>query len=362
MIEISENGLVTLIGFAGGLVLGLASRMARFCTLGAIEDALYGGSRDRILMWPLALGFAIVSTFLLDLGGMLAVDEAVYLRFELSITASIAGGLMFGFGMALAGNCGFGALARLGGGDLRSTLIVLTIGISAYMAAIGPLAPLRHWLFPRVEAEPDALPGMTHYFNALTGLDAVYLAVPIGLAMIAIAVRDWHFLANRAAVFWSVMVGLAITSGWWGTSWAGNQSFDIVPVESHTFTMPLGEVLIDGMTASVLNGSFSTGSVMGVLFGAFIGSRIRHQFRWEACDDPGELRRQIFGAGLMGIGGVVALGCSVGQGISAFSVLAWSAPITAAAIGVGAVLGLKYLVEGRGMFAFLLNPFQAFRR
>ena len=51
----------------------------------------------------------------------------------------------------------------------------------------------------------------------------------------------------------------------------------------------------------------------------------------------------------MGIGGVIALGCSIGQGISAFSVLALSAPITAASIGVGAVFGLKYLVEGWGM-------------
>lgn len=349
MFDLPENGLVTLIGFGGGLVLGLAARMARFCTLGAIEDALYGGSRDRILMWPLTLGIAVISTFALDWASVVPLENSVYLKYKLSISASIFGGLMFGLGMALAGNCGFGALARLGGGDLRSTLIILTIGIAAYMTAIGPLAPVRLWLFARTDAPPDAPSGIAHHFADFTGIDAIYLALPIGLGMILIALRDRHFLANRSAIFWSIMVGLAITSGWLGTSWAAARSFDIVPIESHTFTMPLGEILMAGMTANSIEGSFSIGSVLGVLCGAFLGSRIRHQFRWEACDDPGELRRQIFGGFLMGIGGVIALGCSIGQGISAFSVLAVSAPITAASIGVGAVVGLKYLVEGWGV-------------
>jgi uncharacterized membrane protein YedE/YeeE len=91
---------------------------------------------------------------------------------------------------------------------------------------------------------------------------------------------------------------------------------------------------------------FGVGSVAGVVAGACIGSILRGQFRWEACDDPRELRRQIFGAVLMGIGAVLALGCTIGQGISAFSVLSFSAPIVFASIFIGAALGLRQLIGG----------------
>ena len=101
MFELSDTALVTLIGFAGGTVLGLAARLARFCTLGAIEDALYGGTRERLLMWPMSLGVAIAATFALAAMGGAAIETSVYLRFEVSIAASIAGGLMFGIGMAI---------------------------------------------------------------------------------------------------------------------------------------------------------------------------------------------------------------------------------------------------------------------
>jgi hypothetical protein len=100
------------------------------------------------------------------------------------------------------------------------------------------------------------------------------------------------------------------------------------------------------MTSTGQTLSFGIGSVAGVWLGAFVGSLIKGHFRWEACEDPRELRRQIFGAAMMGVGAVVALGCSIGQGLSAFSLLAFSAPLTFAAIFVGARFGLTHLIEG----------------
>ncbi|MFN7052751.1 MAG: YeeE/YedE thiosulfate transporter family protein, partial [Gemmobacter sp.] len=91
---------------------------------------------------------------------------------------------------------------------------------------------------------------------------------------------------------------------------------------------------------------FSVGSVVGVMAGALIGSMIRGLFRWEACEDPRELGRQVGGAVLMGIGGVVAMGCSVGQGVTGFAALAWSGPVTLVAIGLGAWIGLRQLIGG----------------
>lgn len=361
MFALSESLAVTLVGFATGAILGLAARIPRFCTLGAIEDALYGGNRDRIMMWPMAIGVAVAATAVLATLGWATVEDAAYLRFEFSLSASVIGGLMFGIGMALAGNCGFGALARVGGGDIRSVLIVMVIGIAAYMAAVGPLAELRTTLFPRSEAADPAAGSIARSIAEHTGIPVLYVALGLAVLLITPALTDPHFIGNRAAVFWSVLIGLSCSAAWWGTSYIAQTGFDPIPVESHSFTMPLGEMVLQVMGVGGPPGGFSVGSVCGVLCGALLGARIRHQFHWEACDDPGELRRQIFGAVLMGFGGVIALGCSVGQGLSAFSVLAWSAPVTAAAIGVGAILGLRYLVEGRQMTDTLLLPVRALR-
>ncbi|MCR9073921.1 MAG: YeeE/YedE family protein [Alphaproteobacteria bacterium] len=356
MIELSDAAWVTLIGFAGGTVLGVAARIARFCTLGAIEDALYGGTRDRLLMWPLALGVAIATTFALAALDQAAIESSLYLRFEVSIAASVVGGLMFGIGMAIAGNCGFGALARVGGGDFRSAMIVVAIGITAYMTAIGPLSQLRLWLFPRVTSASLEDSGIAYWVQGATGTPPLITALLVAAALILCAVSNRRFLSNRQAIFWSVMVGLAITSAWWGTTYIARHSFDPIAVESHTFTMPLGETILQAMTATRLEGGFSVGSVLGVLFGAFVGTLAKRQFRWEACDDPGELRRQLIGAMLMGTGGVIALGCSVGQAMSAMSVLAISAPITAVSILIGATLGLRHLVEGQRGLRQLVTP------
>ncbi len=359
MFGMSETLAVTLVGFASGIVLGLASRIPRFCTLGAIEDALYGGNRDRIMMWPMAIGTAVAATALLTTFGLAAVEGTVYLRFEFSLSASAVGGLMFGIGMALAGNCGFGALARVGGGDIRSVLIVLTIGIAAYMAAVGPLAELRTMLFPRTHITHLADSSIAAQLEELTGIPALYVSLAAAVLLIAPALTDPHFIRNRSAVLWSVLIGLSCAAAWLGTTYVAQNGFDPIPVESHSFTMPLGELLLQMMGANGDLGGFSVGSVLGVVSGAWIGARFRHQFRWEACDDPGELRRQIFGAALMGVGGVIALGCSVGQGISAFSVLALSAPVTLLSIVLGAVLGLRYLVEGRRPLELVLTFFAA---
>ena len=115
---------------------------------------------------------------------------------------------------------------------------------------------------------------------------------------------------------------------------------------SHTFSAPIGETMLYAMTSYGNTIGFGTGSVMGVLVGALLGSLIKGHFRWEACDDPRELRRQILGAVLMGMGAVVAVGCSVGQGLSAFSVLSFSAPVTLLSIMAGAAIGLRQLILG----------------
>lgn len=341
---LGEPVVLALIGLFGGVLLGLAARMGRFCSLGAIEDALYAGDWRRLRMWSLAIGVGIIFTYGAAAAGIADIGASVYLAQGWNPLASVLGGLVFGYGMALAGNCGYGALARVGGGDFRSFVIVITIGVAAYVALSGPLAALRVAVFPSVPAA--STPGFAQAIGGATGLAPGAVAVAIGLVLIAVALADRSFRTSPSFVIWSVVVGLAIVSGWLGTTLVAHHGFAANPIISHTFASPVGETLLYLMTASGRTLSFAVGSVSGVLAGAFAGSLIKGHFRWEACEDPRELRRQIIGAVLMGFGAVVAVGCTVGQGLSAFSVLAFSAPVTAAAIFAGAALGLRQLITG----------------
>ena len=341
----SEPTLVAIVGLFGGILLGLSARLGRFCTLGAIEDTLYGNNTNRLRMWGVAIGVAVIGTFGLSAAGMLDLGETLYLSRVWNPLMSVIGGLVFGYGMALAGNCGFGALARAGGGDLRSFVIVLVMGLSAYMTLGGPLSHLRIGLFGPLEPTETA-PSVALLIAERMGISGEGVGITLGLIILILSVSGGTIRHSKSQMFWGAVVGLAIVSGWAGTYWVASTGFAATPVVSHTFSAPIGQTMLYMMTSSGNAISFGTGSVLGVLCGAFLGSLIRGHFRWEACEDPRELRRQIVGAALMGSGAVVAVGCSVGQGLSAFSVLSFGAPVTLLAIFVGAAFGLRQLIEG----------------
>ncbi|MEP5153158.1 YeeE/YedE family protein [Planktotalea sp.] len=348
MLELfSEPVLVSLVGLFGGILLGLAARIGRFCTLGAIEDLYYGENTLRLRMWGIAIGVAIIGTFGLSAMGALELPDSLYLARRWNPYESIVGGLVFGYGMALAGNCGYGALARVGGGDLRSLLIVLIMGLSAYITLGGPLSNLRISVFGET-TESESVQTFAHAFSDLSGFSVETIGTTIGLAIVALTLSHRGMRTSPSYTLWGAVAGLAIVSGWAGTQWVASNGFDATPVISHTFSAPIGETMLYLMTSSGNVISFGAGSVGGVLIGAAVGSLYKGHFRWEACDDPRELRRQILGACLMGVGAVVSVGCSVGQGLSAFSTLAFSAPLTLACIMIGAAVGLRQLILGFG--------------
>ena len=341
---ISDANLAALVGLAGGILLGLAARLGRFCTLGAIEDVLYAGSSLRMRMWGVAIGVAMAGSFALVAFDLLDLSETVYLRLAWNPFASIIGGLLFGYGMALSGNCGYGALARLGGGDLRAFVIVAVMGVSAYVIISGPLAWLRVLIFPELPA--TTLPSLAPLLGGLTGLGVPMIGIITGLLLIIAMFVGGELGKSPKELFWAAMAGLAVVIGWGGTYWIFTNGFSPIPVESHTYSAPLGDTIFWLMTASGTDMNFGVGSVAGVLAGAFIGSLFKGHFRWEACEDPRELRRQIGGAVLMGFGAVIAFGCSIGQGLSAFSLLYYGAPVTFLGILIGAALGLRQLIAG----------------
>lgn len=345
MPEFSDASLAALIGLATGILLGLASRVGRFCSLAAIEDATYGGNDNRLRMWGIALGVAIMGSHLLISAGWLD-PAAIYYLSNWSISGAVAGGLLFGVGMALAGNCGFGALARVGGGDFRSGVVVVAMGIAAYVTISGPLAGLRLALFP---TEPAASPTSIGLLaERLTGLPPLATAAILsaGLAGLAIRGADWSQFRRHA--IWAAIVGLTIVGTWGAMQWLHFDSFEAIPVTNHSFAAPIGEAILYAMTASGSAVTFGIGSVVGVVLGAFMGNTGLGHFRWEACDDARELGRQLVGAAMMGVGAVLAGGCSIGQGLSAFSVLSYSAPVALLSIYAGARIGLHFLIYGQG--------------
>ena len=343
---LTDAHLVAAIGLVGGIALGLAARLGRFCTMGAIEDFLYGGSDHRLRMWGLAIATAMILSFGLMQAGLLHAPETPYLRSAWNPVGHVVGGLLFGYGMALAGNCGFGALARLGGGDLRSFVIVLVMGIAAYVTMSGPLAWARVTLFPADLLRTEGPAGYAHALEAATGIGAPLVGIAVGLVLMTALLRPASFRAERGMIAWGMVVGAAVAFAWAGTQWVRTESLGAVPVESFTFAAPLGESILYWMTASGSTLTFGVGSVAGVWTGAFLGSLFLGHFRWEACEDPRELRRQIFGAALMGMGAVLAVGCTIGQGVSAMSLLAYGAPLSLAGIFAGAALGLRQLIHG----------------
>ena len=167
---LGEANAAALIGLIGGIALGLAARVGRFCTLGAIEDFLYSSDDRRLRMWGLAIGTAIIGTHWAIDAGIFDPTQSAYLDRVWNPFGTTVGGLMFGYGMALSGNCGYGALARLGGGDIRSFVIVIVMGLSAYVVMSGPLAQVRVYLFP-VETGAELSQGFGHLF-------AEYFRVP----------------------------------------------------------------------------------------------------------------------------------------------------------------------------------------
>ncbi len=347
MEDVPVSTLVALCGFAGGVVLGLSARLGRFCTLGAIEDALFGGNFRRLRIWALALAVAMAGTTALGDFTVLDLEQSLYHQIDLNPVAWIGGGLMFGFGMALCGTCSFGTLVRVGGGDLRALFGFLVIGIAAYMAVAGPTAALRVAAINPFAVQIDQ--SDSHTFTQMfggAGSVAHWLPYAVAVALAFWSLKQQAFRGALRYLGWSIAAGLAIVSGWLATGWLGADNFDPQPLASHTFSLPLGQTLIYAMTMTTSTISFAIGSTVGVVVGAFLGALQRQEFRWEGADDAREMRRHIVGALLMGTGGVYAGGCTIGQGMTAASILAISAPVVLASIWLGAWLGLSYLMEG----------------
>ena len=346
--------LVNLAGLVLGAIFGAAVQRSNFCTMGAISDMVLMGDANRLRSWVLAIAVAMLGSQLLHLLGFIDLGRSIYASTSLGWLGAAIGGLLFGFGMVLAGGCGSRTLVRLGAGNLKSLLVVLMIGIAGYATLRGVIGPARLWLeswsVVDLKARGFAGQGLPDLLGGGFGLDPVLLrwvlALALPAALLAWVFRDARFRRQTRLIGAGIVIGLVVIGGWAATGILGADEFEPAPLVSMTFVAPIGYALQYLMTFTGAALDFGISTVGGVILGAFLMARAEGSFRIETFANAGDVVSHLAGGVLMGIGGVTALGCTVGQGLTGISTLALGSFVALAGIVIGGVLGVRYLEEG----------------
>jgi uncharacterized protein len=338
----------------GGLVVGFAFGAivfrTNYCAMGSLSDIHNFGDYRRFRAWVLAAATALVGTQLLGSAGVVALDKSMYLAPSLNWFGHVVGGLMFGVGMVLTGGCPSRNLARAGSGDFRSLITLVFLGLFAYMAIGGLFAPVRAAIEQATTV--GRLPAPTQSLGDLlgaTGLGSrvgrVVAVLLLGGGALAYCFGDKRFRGSPVHVLSGLGVGLTVIAGWAITGLAFDEmaTKPVAPI-SLTYVRPAGDALewLGRYTAAPVPG-FGVASVFGALLGAFVAALAMGRFHLTTFSDVGDTLRNLAGAALMGVGGVMALGCTVGQAVTGVSTLAAGAFLTFAAIVVGGFQGLRLL-------------------
>lgn len=350
---IAENGpmALSLGGLAIGFLFGAIVFRTNFCTMGSISDIVSFGDYRRFRAWILAASTALLGAQLLSYAGVVDLSKSMYLAPSVNWVGNLLGGLMFGYGMVFAGGCASRNLARVGGGDVRSLLALTVLGIFAYMTIGGVLGPVRAWLERTTALGLGGLNVPTQSLGDVlsAGLGwsrpAGALAATLALVVPALfyCLRDESFRGSAVHVLSGIGVGLCVVAGWALTGLAFDELADkpVAPI-SLTYVRPTGDTLewLQRYTALGLPG-FGVATVLGGVLGAFVTALAMGRFRITTFSDKGDTIRVLSGAALMGVGGVLALGCTVGQGITGVSTLAVGSLLTFASIVAGGFAGMK---------------------
>lgn len=330
-------------GLLIGLVFGAVGQRTGFCLLSGLRQQWTASDGRMLRTFLLALAVAILGTQALAARGLIGLGEALYLQHSFSWPLYLFGGALFGYGMVMTNGCPARALVLLGSGNLRSLLVLLLVGLAGHMTLTGLLAPLRLWLggFGNVQL-PFADPSITGLLGHLgLGLPGWLLG-----ALAAAALAGYAFAAadfRRSPRYWlgGLLIGLLIPAGWLVTGHLGADDFEPVRLASLTFIAPVGDSMQYIMLSTGTSLSFGVSVVAGVVLGSLAAALVTRGVNLQGFPTPQRMLRYTGGAVLMGIGGALALGCSVGQGLTGLSTLALASLLAATGIVLGARLGLR---------------------
>ena len=347
---------VALWGFWGAFLFGIIAHKTHFCTMGAISDWINMGSLHRLRAWLLAMAVALLMSQLFQAIGWIDLSASIYLSTNFGIGGYIVGGFLFGVGMTLGGGCGQRTLVRAGGGNLKSLVVLLVLGLTAYITLRGLLAGVRIEVFEPLSIDLSEYglvdQSLTGVVAAMSGLApesvAKGLAVIIGLALLIYTLKDKDFRTSGDAIVSGLVVGLLVAGAWLVTGVVGNDDFDPVRLETLTFIAPVGNMLNYLMTWTGSTIGFGIAVVFGVLAGSLVYAVTSGNFRIETFSSRSDMLNHLYAGVLMGFGGVLSLGCTIGQGVGGFSTLALGSVVSIVFIVFGCALTIKmqyYLLD-----------------
>ncbi len=346
--------------FALAFVFGAVANKTNFCTMGAVSDWVNMGDTNRMRMWLLAIGVAIVGANALHLAGVVDLAKSIYPGPNFTWLSYLVGGFLFGVGMTLGSGCGSKTLVRVGAGNLKSLVVFIVLGITAYMTLRGILGAFRVGVLEQASfalgggQDLPSLAARAVGGEKRTWIAALALLAGGGLIAFAYSARD--FRSSFDCTLGGVVTGLVVVGGWYVSGRIGYLAEDPQTLqeafvgtntgrmEAFSFVAPLAfslEYLMLWTDKSKVI-TYGIASAAGVIAGSAAWALATRSFRWEGFRDAEDTANHLVGGALMGFGGITALGCTVGQGISGFSTLALGSILTFAAIVAGAAATMKW--------------------
>ena len=362
MQEVDLKALSTLVlwaSFGLSVLFGAITQRTHFCTMGAVSDIVNMGDWTRMRMWVMAMGVAMIGFNAMVALGWLDAANSIYGGPRFMGLSALVGGLMFGFGMVLASGCGSKTLVRIGGGNLKSLVVFTVLGVAAFATLKGITAVARVATVDAVAVTLASSQDLPSLLSAATGvakgLLAALLGVGIGGLLIvwALARHEGRSADNLLA---GLGVGAIVAAVWWVSGRLGYVAEDPNTLqeafvatnsrrmESLSFVAPVAYTLDWLMFFSDKGKLLTIGivSVFGVVVGSAAYALLTKSFRWEGFRDAGDTANHLVGAVLMGVGGVTALGCTIGQGLSGMSTLSLTSFVATLSIVAGAVAALRW--------------------
>lgn len=353
------QALVLWAAFALACAFGFIAQRTHFCTMGAISDVVSMGSWNRMRMWGMAAGVAMIGFYSMAWLGWIDASQTIYGSGRVIWLSALLGGALFGLGMVLASGCGSKTLVRMGAGSLKSLVVFFVMGLAAFATLSGVVAVLRVNTIDQVVFEiPGGSAAVPLWISSGLGFDpaltGLLLALLLGGGLVAWALLGRDFLTGNNLLA-GVGLGLVIVGMWWVSGHLGflpehphtlesvYLATDSGRMESLTFTAPMAYTLDWVIFFSDASNVLTLGvvTVLGVVLGSFVQAQIDRSFHWEGFRSTQDTALHLVGAVCMGVGGVTALGCTVGQGLSGLSTLSLTSMIAVTGIALGAVAGLR---------------------
>ena len=337
-LDLSPLAASAMFGGLLGLLFGFFAQRSKFCLRRALVESDLASRRQAKAVWFTALAFAVLGTQLSVLIGWLDFSGHRFHTEELPILAIVAGGLLFGAGMVLTRGCASRLTVLAGSGNLRALLVLILFAITAHATLKGVLATARTQLSEFTITSSFIAP-LTQSSGQIILFVLIVLAV-------------WVWLLRGSGVqmsklVFAALIGLLVPIAWVGTGFVLQDDFDPITFESLSFTSSSSEWLFWSVASTSIGAGFGVGLISGVFVGSALTAVAFREFQWVSFESPRQTGRYLSGAVLMGIGGVLAGGCTVGAGLSGMSSLSVSALLALISITLGGVTTNALLHGGR---------------